>query len=199
MRRNLNKLLLLISFILPILTIFILHDDIIPMHFNSLGKIDRYGNKIELLIMPIFFVVLFLIIKMIKHYVAKDNYLLFDFISFELLLFLDFLFVIVCLNLFLVVNLKYDKFVVDIFYSYSWFLSYLILHLGIKIKKLSITIGYQKISLLSFFNLSIFMFLFSILINLLFINKSISFFIIMVIYVLSVLVYFIFIAKISRN
>lgn len=198
MRKNIDNLLL-ISFIFPIWTIFTLNGDLIPIHFNILGKVDRYGNKFELLIMPILFVVVFIIIKMIKRYVVKDHYPLFDFITFELLLFLDFIFFIICFNLFFIVNLKYDKFVIDLFYSCSWFLTYLIFHLGIKTKNLSKTIGSKKTFLLSFFYLSIFIFLFAIFINVLFVNKPIAIFIILLIYMISVFVYFVFILQRNKS
>lgn len=185
MKKYTNTLLLLIAIILSFLTISILNKEIIPVHFNNLGVVDRYGSKFELLIMPAIYLVIYLIINVIQYHVIRKNNLLFNFLSFELLLLVNILFIVIYINLIFIVNFNYEKFLIDISYSCSCFFSYFILHFGIKLKNLVIYMENEKEQMKPFFNLSIFIFVFSILINILFINKAIVLPIILFIYVIS--------------
>ena len=104
--KKINNLLVLVSIVSSLLIIFLLNKEMIPLHFNKLGVVDRYGSKFELLLMPFFVIIIYLIIISIKRYLKCDA-ILFDFLSFEMLLFMNFLFLIIYVNIFFIVNLNY--------------------------------------------------------------------------------------------
>ena len=133
--KKINNLLVLVSIVSSLLIIFLLNKEMIPLHFNKLGVVDRYGSKFELLLMPFFVIIIYLIIISIKRYLKCDA-ILFDFLSFEMLLFMNFLFLIIYVNIFFIVNLNYKGFKIEIPYSCSCFFSYFILHFGVKVKDL---------------------------------------------------------------
>ena len=107
--KKINNLLVLVSIVSSLLIIFLLNKEMIPLHFNKLGVVDRYGSKFELLLMPFFVIIIYLIIISIKRYLKCDA-ILFDFLSFEMLLFMNFLFLIIYVNIFFIVNSNYKGF-----------------------------------------------------------------------------------------
>ena len=148
--KKINNLLVLVSIVSSLLIIFLLNKEMIPLHFNKLGVVDRYGSKFELLLMPFFVIIIYLIIISIKRYLKCDA-ILFDFLSFEMLLFMNFLFLIIYVNIFFIVNLNYKGFKIEIPYSCSCFFSYFILHFGVKVKDLQTSTENKKIQLKPFF------------------------------------------------
>lgn len=131
--KKINNLLVLVSIVSSLLIIFLLNKEMIPLHFNKLGVVDRYGSKFELLLMPFFVIIIYLIIISIKRYLKCDA-ILFDFLSFEMLLFMNFLFLIIYVNIFFIVNLNYKGFKIEIPYSCSCFFLILFCILELKSK-----------------------------------------------------------------
>ena len=177
--KKINNLLVLVSIVSSLLIIFLLNKEMIPLHFNKLGVVDRYGSKFELLLMPFF--------VSIKRYLKRDA-ILFDFLSFEMLLFMNFLFLIIYVNIFFIVNLNYKGFKIEIPYSCSCFFSYFILHFGVKVKDLQTSTENKKIQLKPFFYVSVIMFIISILINSLLVNKSTSLFVVLFIFIIGIII-----------
>ena len=60
--KKINNLLVLVSIVSSLLIIFLLNKEMIPLHFNKLGVVDRYGSKFELLLMPFFVIIIYLIV-----------------------------------------------------------------------------------------------------------------------------------------
>lgn len=185
--KKINNLLVLVSIVSSLLIIFLLNKETIPLHFNKLGVVDRYGSKFELLLMPFFVIIIYLIIISIKRYLKCDA-ILFDFLSFEMLLFMNFLFLIIYVNIFFIVNLNYKGFKIEIPYSCSCFFSYFILHFGVKVKDLQTSTENKKIQLKPFFYVSVIMFIISILINSLLVNKSTSLFVVLFIFIIGIII-----------
>lgn len=185
--KKINNLLVLVSIVSSLLIIFLLNKEMIPLHFNKLGVVDRYGSKFELLLMPFFVIIIYLIIISIKRYLKCDA-ILFDFLSFEMLLFMNFLFLIIYVNIFFIVNLNYKGFKIEIPYSCSCLFSYFILHFGVKVKDLQTSTENKKIQLKPFFYVSVIMFIISILINSLLVNKSTSLFVVLFIFIIGIII-----------
>lgn len=47
--------------------------ELVPGHFNAEGEIDRWGNKIEILVMPVVLAVLFVFLTMVSYLPSRLN------------------------------------------------------------------------------------------------------------------------------
>lgn len=137
--------------------------------------------------MPFFVIIIYLIIISIKRYLKCDA-ILFDFLSFEMLLFMNFHFFDNICKYFFIVNLNYKGFKIEIPYSCFMFFFLFYFAFGVKVKDLQTSTENKKIQLKPFFYVSVIMFIISILINSLLVNKSTSLFVVLFIFIIGIII-----------
>lgn len=72
---NKNKVLLYISLVPSVITVIamLFMKDIVPMHYNLSGKIDRYGSKYENFILPLIILFFYILWVLLIKFYSKSN------------------------------------------------------------------------------------------------------------------------------
>lgn len=76
MTNKIIKYLSIIQIFLTMIYLFYSYDtlpDFIPMHYDIMGNIDRYGSKYELLILPFFQMIIFLLLQFVSKHPSYWN------------------------------------------------------------------------------------------------------------------------------
>ena len=70
---NIFSLIILVSTILFLIITWSKIPDTIPMHYDSAGNIDRFGSKLEILVLPIIILIVYTFITIIEKFPEAWN------------------------------------------------------------------------------------------------------------------------------
>jgi uncharacterized membrane protein len=121
-KKKLDILLMIFSMIISVISLFYLPDTI-PISYDNLGNVTRYGSKYELaFLLPIVIILMYLIITFIEHtLLAKHLRFITEFLKTYIVLVFSFENIKKILNVF---NVKIPLFISVIFWSGMLLLSY---------------------------------------------------------------------------